>query len=158
MGERKGKGWEKKTRKGTVSWFCIWNQLLYLCFQNKTDHGKIQQQLVVPKSYKTTVERLKSCMAHTPISRLPNLNEPFILTTDASNISLGAVWLQNTLIWLSRCIRKQNIIAQRNTVFNNITRVPSLSVGYEEGSKFTTILLQNSNYKGFSKYWDRLYE
>ena len=50
---------EKKIRKGTVSWFCIRNQLLYHCFQNnKTDHGKTQKQLVVPKSYRTTVLKL----------------------------------------------------------------------------------------------------
>ena len=55
----KAKSEKKKTSKGTVSWFGIRNQLLYRCFQNtRTGHGKIQKQLVVPKSYRTTVLKL----------------------------------------------------------------------------------------------------
>ena len=37
---------------------------------------------------------LKSSLMVTPILKLPNLNEPFILQTDASDLGVGAVLLQ----------------------------------------------------------------
>ena len=39
-------------------------------------------------------DTLKTCVASPPILKLPNFNKPFILQTDASNIGIGAVILQ----------------------------------------------------------------
>ena len=55
----KVKSGEKKTRKDMVSWFGIRNDLLYRYFQDRgKDQGKIEKQLVVPKSYRSTVLNL----------------------------------------------------------------------------------------------------
>ena len=51
-------------------------------------------KIVWEDEHQRSFERLKSNMTHKPILRLANLNEPFILRTDASNVGLGAVLLQ----------------------------------------------------------------
>ena len=53
------KSGERKTRKYMVSWFGIRNDLLYRYFQNRgKDQDKFEKQLVVPKSYRSTVLNL----------------------------------------------------------------------------------------------------
>ena len=53
------KSGERKTRKDMVSWFGIRNDLLYMYFQDRgKDQGKFEKQLVVPKSYRSTVLNL----------------------------------------------------------------------------------------------------
>jgi len=46
-----------------------------------------------PKA-KLSFEKLKHCLTRHPILRLPDINRPFVVRSDASNIGLGAVLLQ----------------------------------------------------------------
>ena len=79
------------------------------------------------------MKKLKSYMAHTPILRLPDLNEPFILRTDASNVGLGAVLMQKfNDMNFPIAYASIKTVTQRNKVFSHRTRVLSLSVGCEE--------------------------
>jgi transposase InsO family protein len=60
---------------------------------------------------KDSFQKLKSCLAHAAILRTPNWSKPFTLTTDASNIGLGAILSQNSdglelpINFLSRCLK-----------------------------------------------------
>ena len=51
-------------------------------------------KVVWEDEHQRSFEKLKSYMTHTPILRLPDLNETFVLRTDASNVGLGAVLMQ----------------------------------------------------------------
>ena len=64
----------------------------------------------------TAFERLKSMMCAIPLVRLPNPDKPFILTTDASTIAVGAELSQSDengefpVLWFSKALNP----AQRN--------------------------------------------
>lgn len=49
------------------------------------------------KEYKEAFETCKSLLTNAPLLQYPDFSKPFILTTDASNIALGAVLSQGTI-------------------------------------------------------------
>ena len=106
----KSKSGEKKTRKDMVyvSWICI--VVFIFCFYqnfkpqftekalpltNLTEKGNTNK-LVVKLEHQRAFERLRSYMVSTPILRLPDLDKGFTLRTDASNVGIGAVLMQET--------------------------------------------------------------
>ena len=106
----KSKSGEKKTRKDMVyvSWICI--VVCILCFYqnfkplftekalpltNLTEKGNTNK-LVMELEHQRAFERLKGCMVSLSILKLSGLNTGFTLWTDASNVGIGAVLMQET--------------------------------------------------------------
>ena len=63
---------------------------------NLTKKGN-PNKLVWEGEHQRAFERLRSYMVSTPILRLPDLDKGFILRTDASNVGIGAVLMQETM-------------------------------------------------------------
>ena len=62
---------------------------------NLTKKGN-PNKLVWEGEHQRAFERLRSYMVSTPILRLPDLEKGFTLRTDASNVGIGAVLMQET--------------------------------------------------------------
>lgn len=54
-------------------------------------------KIILDENYKNCFEQCKTLLCSKPILQYPDFNEPFILTTDASNIAIGAVLSQGTI-------------------------------------------------------------
>ncbi|XP_077551257.1 uncharacterized protein LOC144164889 [Haemaphysalis longicornis] len=65
---------------------------------------------------------LKSCLASAPILRAPDLTKPFVLRTDASNTSLGAVLLQSVGDVLHPVAYASRNLLPRETRYSTIER------------------------------------
>lgn len=58
---------------------------------------KKNAKIELTKEYLDTVERCKTLLTNEPVLKFPDFERPFILTTDASNIAVGAVLSQGTV-------------------------------------------------------------
>lgn len=54
----------------------------------------IKDAAIKPEVYKDAFEKLKESVCNSPILQIPDFNKEFYLTTDASNVAIGAVLAQ----------------------------------------------------------------
>lgn len=55
---------------------------------------KKRNKIIIDQRYTDAFNKCKELLTHAPLLQYPNFDKPFILTTDASNIALGAVLSQ----------------------------------------------------------------
>lgn len=55
---------------------------------------KKRNEIVIHQKYHDSFNKCKELLTHAPLLQYPDFDKPFILTTDASNVAVGAVLSQ----------------------------------------------------------------
>ena len=104
------------------------------------------QQVIINDEYRACFEKCKTLLCNDPILIYPNFEEPFIITTDASNFAIGAILSQGKLgndkpvAYASRTLSKTEIkYSTLEKEFLSIIYACKQFRPYIYGTKFTLV-------------------